>query len=48
MQNGMMVKTLKTKKVHLTQGRFQSYLFRDFSIARIKMETSPSIFEYDQ
>ena len=32
----------------LTPGRFQSYLFRDFSIARIKMGISPFIFEYDQ
>ena len=31
-----------------TPGRFQSYLFQDFSIARIKMQISPFIFEYDQ
>ena len=30
-----------------TLGRFQSYLFRDFNIARIKMGISPFIFEYD-
>ena len=30
-----------------TSGRFQSYLFRDFSIAAIKMEISPFMFEYD-
>ena len=28
--------------------RFESYLVRDFSIARIKIEISPFIFEFDQ